>query len=152
MALAGEISSFPAFTVPLDATVIVAARIMRDREVGDVIVVDQDGRVVGMLTDRDLAVRVVASGRDPHSTKVEEVCSMGVVTVQATEGVEVAERLMRDKLVHRLAVVDERGHPRGLLSLEDLAASGYVKDHELREVMKSIARAYQLRSAAVPGA
>ena len=84
MALAGEISSFPAFTVPLDATVIVAARIMRDREVGDVIVVDQDGRVVGMLTDRDLAVRVVASGRDPHSTKVEDVCTVFATPVPST--------------------------------------------------------------------
>jgi hypothetical protein len=57
---------------------------------------------------------------------------------------------MRLHLVHRLPVVDDHGRPIGLLSLEDLAASGHIDDHELRDVMKSIARAYQLRSAAVP--
>jgi CBS domain-containing protein len=150
MALAGEVGAFPAFTIPLDATVVDAAIVMRDKEVGDVVVVDDDGHVAGMLTDRDITVRVVAERRDPERTRVKEVCTPDPVTIDALADVEDAERLMREHLVHRLPVVDREGAPLGLLSLEDLAASGYIQDSELREVMKTIGRAYQLRSAAVP--
>jgi CBS domain-containing protein len=150
VALAGEVSAFPVFTVAGDAPVIVAARAMRDRAIGDVVVVDDDSRLAGLLTDRDLVVRVMAEGRDAETTIVREVCTPDPVAIDALAPVEEAERLMRDHLVHRLPVIDDKGHPIGLLSLEDLAASGYIADHELREVMKSIARAYQLRSAAIP--
>jgi CBS domain-containing protein len=150
MALAGEVGAFPAFTTSLDASVVEAARVMRDKEVGDVVVVGDDGRVAGTLTDRDVTVRVVAADLDPEQTRVKEVCTPNPVTVEAIAPVEEAEKLMREHLLHRLPVVDKHGHPIGVLSLEDLAASGYIDDHELRAVMKSIARAYQLRSAAVP--
>jgi CBS domain-containing protein len=150
MALAGEISAFPAFTVTRDATVVTAAEEMRAKEIGDVIVVDAEKKVVGIVTDRDLAVRVIAEHRDPEVTKVEEVMTPDPVTIDALADVEEAERLMRERLVHRLPVVGRDGEPLGLLSLEDLAASGYVADSELRAVMKSIARAYQLRSRSVP--
>jgi CBS domain-containing protein len=150
MALAGELAAFPVFTVRSDATVVDAARVMRDNEVGDVVVVDDEGRVSGMVTDRDLAIRVVAVPRDPTKTVVAEICSGDPITIDGMAGVEEAERLMREHLVHRLPVVDDEKRPLGMLSLEDLAASGYIDDHELRDVMRRIARAYQLRSAAVP--
>jgi CBS domain-containing protein len=150
MTLAGEVGAFPAFTVVQDATVVRAAEEMRDKEVGDVVVVDAEDTVVGIVTDRDLAVRVIAAHRDPDVTKVDEVMTPSPVTVRALEPVEEAERLMREHLVHRLPVVDAEGRAVGMLSLEDLAASGYIADGDLRAVMKSIARAYQLRSRAVP--
>lgn len=150
MALVGEVGAAPAFVVPLSATVAAAAHVMRDDDVGDVIVVDDERRIAGMLTDRDIAVRVVAAGRDPEVTKVDEVCTRDPITVDALADVEEAERLMREHFIHRLPVVGERGKPLGVISLEDLASSGYIEDHELRAVMRSIARAYQLRSKAVP--
>jgi CBS domain-containing protein len=130
--------------------VVEGAQVMRDKEIGDVIVVDDRNLVTGTLTDRDIAVRVVAERRDAESTTVAEVCTPHPVTVEGMAPVEEAERLMRENLVHRLPVVDEDGHPLGVISLEDLAASGYIDDHDLRVVMKTIARTYQLRSAAVP--
>jgi CBS domain-containing protein len=150
MALVGEVGAFPAFTTTLGASVVDAARVMRDKEVGDVVVVGDDKRVVGVLTDRDVTVRVVAAERDPKSTLVKEVCTTNPITVEALAPVQKAEQLMREHLVHRLPVVDKEGRPIGLISLEDLAASGYIDDQELRAVMRSIARAYQLRSAAIP--
>ncbi|MEY2462891.1 MAG: hypothetical protein QOH64_1029 [Acidimicrobiaceae bacterium] len=150
MALAGEVGAYPAFTVSRDATVVRAAEEMRDKEIGDVIVVDVEDKVVGVVTDRDLAVRVIAAHRDPEVTKVEEVMTPDPITVAALDPVEEAERLMRQHLVHRLPVVDRDRKPLGVVSLEDLAASGYIADSELRSVMKSIARAYQLRSLAIP--
>jgi CBS domain-containing protein len=150
MALVGEVGAYPAFTVSRDATVVRAAEEMRDKEIGDVIVVDVEDKVVGVVTDRDLAVRVIAAHCDPEVTKVEEVMTPDPITVAALDPVEEAERLMRQHLVHRLPVVDRDRKPLGVVSLEDLAASGYIADSELRSVMKSIARAYQLRSLAIP--
>jgi CBS domain-containing protein len=109
-----------------------------------------EDKVVGVVTDRDLAVRVIAAHRDPEVTKIEEVMTPDPITVAALDPVEEAERLMRQHLVHRLPVVDRDRKPLGVVSLEDLAASGYIADSELRSVMKSIARAYQLRSLAIP--
>lgn len=150
MVVAGEIAAAPAFTVSLHDSVVDAAKVMRDKGIGDVIVVDDHSLVVGMLTDRDVTVRVVADHRDPEQTEVAAVCTRNPVTVEVTAGVEKAEQLMRAHLIHRLPVVDRAGHPLGMLSLEDLAASGYIDDHELREVLKTIARAYWRRSAAIP--
>ena len=150
MVLAGELAAAPAFSVRLDSTVVDAARVMRDKEVGDVVVVDDDGRIAGILTDRDIAVRVVAVRADPEHTPVEEVCTRNPQTIDGLAGAEAAEQLMRERLVHRLPVVDDEKRPLGIISLEDLAASGYIADHELREVMRQIARAYQLRSKSVP--
>ena len=93
---------------------------------------------------------MIAGHRDPAVTKVDEVMTPNPVTVGALDSVERAERVMREHLVHRLPVVDRDGKAVGILSLEDLAASGYIADRDLRAVMKSIARAYQLRSLAVP--
>ena len=150
MTLVGDVSAYPAFTVPRHANIVTAAQTIRDKEVGDVIVVDTEGKIVGIITDRDLAVRVIAVGRDPASTKADEVMTPEPITVEALAPVEEAERLMRERLVRRLPVIDPDNRPLGLLSLEDLAASSYIGDRELRDVMKSIARAYQLRSDAVP--
>jgi CBS domain-containing protein len=150
MALVGEVAASPAIVVPLHASVVDAAQVMRDNEVGDVVVVDNDGLIAGMLTDRDVTVRVVAERRDPEHTEVKEVCTLEPVTIDPMASTNDAERLMREHLIHRLPLVDSEGRPRGVISLEDLAASGYVEDHEFREVAKVIARAYQLRSTVVP--
>jgi CBS domain-containing protein len=150
MAVVGDIAAYPPFTVERDASAVSAARVMRDDEVGDVMVVDSDGRLVGMLTDRDVAVRVVAAGRDPETTKVGEVCTLDPISVRGLAPLEDAEELLRAHLIHRLPVVDADGRPLGLVSLEDLAVTSYVDDHELRDLVKAVARAYQLRSAAIP--
>jgi CBS domain-containing protein len=103
-----------------------------------------------MLTDGDVTVRVVAAELDPAVTKVEEVCTRELVAVDALTEVGEVERLMREHLIYRLPIVDEHGQAQGILSLEDLPASGYVDDHELRDVVRSIARAYRQRSKAIP--
>jgi CBS domain-containing protein len=150
MAVVGDIAAYPPFTVNRDASARAAAQVMRDDEIGDVMVVDGEGRLVGMLTDRDVAVRVVAAGRDPETTSVAEVCTPDPISVRGVAPLEDAEDLLRSHLVHRLPVVDADGRPIGLVSLEDLAVTSYIEDHDLRELVKSIARAYQLRSAAIP--
>lgn len=106
-------------TVSADDPIVDAARIMRDRDIGDVIVL-QNGDVGGIVTDRDIAVRGVADGRDPESTSVSEVCTTGIETIEPNASVDDALRKMREADIRRLPVV-EGGRPVGIISLGDLA-------------------------------
>lgn len=106
-------------TVKSNDTVIDAARAMREEDFGAAIVLD-NGSIRGLLTDRDIVVRAVAEGRDPSQTKVGDIASEDVTTLTADQGVGDAVRLMRDKHVRRLPVV-EGGKPVGIVSLGDLA-------------------------------
>jgi CBS domain-containing protein len=106
-------------TVETSATVADAAREMRDGDVGAVVVVD-NGRVAGIITDRDIAVRVVAQGLDPDATRVSEVATMSPVTLTVDQTVDDAIRLVREQDVRRIIVVQD-GRPAGIVSLGDLA-------------------------------
>jgi CBS domain-containing protein len=108
-------------TLPAKATVAEAASAMRDANIGDVIVLD-DGRICGILTDRDIVVRAVAEGRNLVTTKVADICSQDLATLSPTDNVEDAVRLMRDKAIRRLPVV-EGNKPVGIVSIGDLAVS-----------------------------
>ena len=96
-----------------------AARKMAERNIGDVLVQDDD-RVAGIVTDRDIVVRAIAAGRDPSNTTVGEVCTQIVETLLPTDDVETAMRLMKDKAIRRIPVVEE-GRPVGIVTLGDLA-------------------------------
>jgi CBS domain-containing protein len=108
-------------TLPARSSVAEAASAMRDANIGDVIVLE-DGRICGILTDRDIVVRAVAEGRDLVSTKVADICSQEITTLSPTDNVEDAVQLMRDKAIRRLPVV-EGDKPVGIVSIGDLAVS-----------------------------
>ncbi len=107
--------------VTLDAgqPVLEAARRMKEHDIGDVIVVD-GGQVCGVVTDRDIVVRVLAEGRDPGQTALEEVCSRDVATVAPGDDLTAAGDLMRERAIRRVPVV-ENGRPVGIVSIGDLA-------------------------------
>jgi CBS domain-containing protein len=106
-------------TVDASDTVIDAARVMRDNDIGDVVVMD-GGQITGIVTDRDIVVRGVAEGRDPESTHVSDVCTTGVETIEPEASVEDAVSRMREKDIRRLPVA-KHGRPVGIVSLGDLA-------------------------------
>jgi CBS domain-containing protein len=106
-------------TVNAGDPVVEAARIMRDDDIGDVIVVES-GNVQGIVTDRDIVVRDVAEGRDPESTPVREVCTTGLEALEPGATVSDALRKMREEDIRRLPVVED-GRPVGIVSLGDLA-------------------------------
>jgi CBS domain-containing protein len=114
-----DVMTVAPMTVRPDATLVDAARIMREGDVGAIIVLD-DAEVCGLVTDRDLVVRGIAEGRDPSSTQVSEVSSRDLTTVESSWPVEEAVRLMRERNFRRLPVVEE-GKPVGIVSLGDLA-------------------------------
>jgi CBS domain-containing protein len=98
-----------------------AARIMRDTQVGAVLVVN-DGALSGVVTDRDLVIRGLAEGEGPDSP-VGPLCSGDLVGVAAGADVDQAEQLMREHAVRRLPVIDD-GQVVGIVSIGDLAVSG----------------------------
>jgi len=105
-------------TLSPDATIADAARAMRDSDVGAILVTEGEG-VSGIITDRDIAIRAVAEGRDPQSTAVADVYTSDVHTVGPDDGVDDAMRLMREHAVRRIPVV-ENGRPVGILAIGDL--------------------------------
>lgn len=111
-----------------------AARKMRDEDIGAVIVM-QDGKLCGIVTDRDIAIRGVADGKDPNQIKLHDVCSQEVVTITPDRPVNEAVQMMRDKALRRLPVIDG-GKPVGVLSLGDLAV-----DRDGKSVLASIGAA-----------
>jgi CBS domain-containing protein len=114
-----EIMTTDPVTVPARAPISEAARLMRDHGIGDVLVTDE-GRLRGVLTDRDIAVRAVADQRLPGGTAAEAVCTADAVTCAPSDDLERATVLMREHAVRRLPVVDQ-GRVVGVLSLGDLA-------------------------------
>jgi CBS domain-containing protein len=106
-------------TVDASDSIVEAARLMRDSDIGDVIVL-QDGQVEGIVTDRDIVVRGVAEGRDAGSTSVSDVCTTGIKAIEPSASVDDALRKMRESDIRRLPVVQD-DRPVGIVSLGDLA-------------------------------
>ncbi|GGS64195.1 CBS domain-containing protein [Nonomuraea spiralis] len=115
--VADVMTTHPA-TVESDQPVSVAASLMRDHDAGAVIVND-NGRMKGIVTDRDITIRVVADERGPD-TPVSEACSPSVEAVGPDTSIDQAVQIMRSHAVRRLPVVED-GRPVGIVSLGDLA-------------------------------
>jgi CBS domain-containing protein len=114
-----EVMTAGPITLDRDASLAEAARVMRDRGIGDVIVVEGDD-AAGIVTDRDIVIRGVAEGVDPNRTRLGQVVSGDLTSVAPDDPVERAIELMREKAVRRLPVL-EGGKPVGVVSLGDLA-------------------------------
>ena len=106
--------------LPRTASVLDAAEAMADGDIGPVLVVDDDQRLCGLVTDRDIVVRAVAPRRRLESTRLGDVCTMEVATLSPSDTVSDAVRVMRQLAVRRVPVVDG-GRPVGIVSLADLA-------------------------------
>ena len=119
--------------IDADRPVAYAARMMRDEDVGLAPIVDGK-KLIGTLTDRDIAIRVVAEGKDPESTKVRDVASTDLVTVDPQQDLDEALRLMAQHQVRRLPVVEEDGRLVGIVAQADVAReAGDARTGELVE-------------------
>lgn len=118
-------------------TILAAAKLLKSEDVGSLPILEND-RVVGMLTDRDIAIRVVAEGKDPQSTTVGEVASKDVVTLDPQQDLDEALRLMAQHQVRRLPVVEEDGRLVGIVAQADVAKGGH--DEKTGQVVEEISR------------
>jgi len=123
--------------IEADKTVVDAAKLMRDEDVGLAPVVEGD-RLVATLTDRDITIRVVAEGKDPESTRVRDVASTDLVTIDPDQELDEALRLMAQHQVRRLPVVEEDGRLVGVVAQADVAKEG--DDRQTGEVVERISR------------
>ena len=113
------------------------ARLMRDGDMGIVPVVDEAKMLVGVVTDRDIVVRAIAQGLNWETTTVGDVMTTELFTVRPDDFVFQAIRLMGDKQVRRVPVVDENGALQGILSMADIALE--VEDErEIAEALEDI--------------
>ena len=112
-----------------------AARLMRDENVGIVPVVEGE-RLVGTITDRDIALRVVADGKAPESTTVGAIASRELVTVDPKQDLDEALRLMARHQVRRLPVVEEDGKLVGIVAQADIAQ--HATDEQTGDVVRDI--------------
>ena len=103
-------------TSPLDEV----ARAMRDEDVGEIPVVDLDRHPIGVITDRDMVVRTLASGRNPLDVRVQDCMTAPPVVIQENASVEDCARLMERQKIRRVPVVDAKGALCGIVSLADL--------------------------------
>ena len=135
----GEICSRDVVFAVKGTSVRAAAQLMREFHVGTLVVVDErDGRVpAGIITDRDVAVAVVAKGLDPDQLCVEDVMGPDLVSAKQTDGVSQTIELMHAKGVRRLPVVDERGALVGIVSADDFVD---LLAEELTALARMIAR------------
>ncbi len=106
-----------------DDTVDDVAQLMRDQDIGPVAVCDgeETKRLIGIVTDRDIVVKVVAEGLDPKTTRVESIMSSNLATCRIDEDAETAVERMRERQVRRIPVLDDRGRLAGIISQADVA-------------------------------
>jgi CBS domain-containing protein len=114
-----------------------AAKMMRDEDVGIAPIVEGD-QLVGVLTDRDIAIKVVAEGKDPTSVRVMEVATTNLITVDPAQDLDEALRLMGQHQVRRLPVVEEDGKLVGVLAQADVAREG--RDSKTGELVEEISK------------
>jgi CBS domain-containing protein len=112
------------------------ARLMKQEDVGSVPVVDGE-RLVGVVTDRDIVVRGIADGSDPHAIKAGDIASRDIVTVRPGDDLDDAMRLMAQHQVRRLPVVDD-GQLVGVVAQADVAQEAKEKDvgHIVEEISR----------------
>ena len=124
-----------------DTTLADAARLMKDENVGIVPVVESNDmrRLVGVITDRDIAIRAVAEGRDGVSTSVGHIMSPNVRTTTVDESVDGVMKLMGREQVRRIPVVDDRGVLVGIISQADIVLDA-KDDKRAEKTVEQISR------------
>jgi CBS domain-containing protein len=134
----GDICTRAIVTAHPDETVVEAAKRMRDRHVGDLLVADTQARPMGILTDRDIVVSAVAQSPDRlGSLLVGDVMSRDLATARADENLDQALKLMRTRGIRRLPVVSADGRLEGLVAFDDILE---VMSEELGELVSLVAR------------
>lgn len=129
----------PAVATP-DTDLTQVARMMADQQVGSIPVVEnkESRKVVGIVTDRDIATRAVAEGKNPLQMKASEIMSKPVITVNEDDDVNDVARLMEKNMVRRIPVVDEKGELCGMVAQADIALK--ATDKITADVVQTISK------------
>ena len=140
-----EVMNQPVVVCPETATLDLAAHLMWEQDCGIIPVVDSEGRLTGVVTDRDICMSAYTQGRPLSAIPVTTAMARTVVAGREDDAIESAEQLMQDNQIRRLPVVDADGRPAGMVSLNDLArlvaqARRSASDRDLVQTLAAICR------------
>ncbi|MGQ9424427.1 CBS domain-containing protein [Gilvimarinus sp. F26214L] len=121
-----------------ESTLQEAAKLMVDCDCGEIPVLDDQNRPIGVITDRDICCRAVAQGLEGTQTRVQEVMSSPVVTVHPEDSVDLCCQLMDDNQIRRIPVVDDSGTCRGIVAQADIART--VRGNEIGDMLRDISK------------
>jgi len=141
-----EIMSQPAVTCPVDAALDAGARLMWEFDCGLVLVVGDDGRLAGIVTDRDICLAAYMHHKPLHLIPLAKAMVKPVIAVHVDDDVQSAAGLMRDNRIRRLAVTDAAARPVGVVSVDDLAQAALrldgteerERDHDLVQTLAAV--------------
>lgn len=137
---AGDIMTANPVCCTADATLTEVARLMKERDCGEIPIVESDDnkRLVGVITDRDITIRAVAEGRNPGEVRAEECMSRNPATVSPETALEECIHIMEQKQIRRIPVVDGGSVCCGILAQADIAL--HTGEHETAEVVREVSR------------
>ena len=149
-----EVMSKPAVICPTSCSLNEVARLMWEFDCGVIPVVDDDGRLAGIVTDRDICMAAYTQGRLLAQIPVTVAMARSVVASHENDPVEALEHVMQDNQVRRVPVLDGEGRPVGIVSLSDLArraarSKKHTADHELVTTLAAVSEPRQREQAAV---
>lgn len=120
--------------------VVKAAKLMLDEDVGSIPIVEQGAKkLIGIITDRDICIRVVAEEKNPRQVKVEAIMSRDLVTAKPDDDLERVAQLMQENQVRRIPVVDEQGQLVGMIAQADLAQESESAD-TVKETVQEVSK------------
>ena len=140
-----RICSKTVVTISPNATVLEAAKMMHSKHVGCLVVID-DSRITGILTDRDIVLKLVASERKPEETTVKTIMTGNPTMVNVNYDVLDAVRLMRSRGVRRLPVIDEHRHLLAIITLDDVLTTFGA---EIGDLAGAVQKEFGLEAAAI---
>ncbi|HZM93185.1 MAG TPA: CBS domain-containing protein [Vicinamibacterales bacterium] len=127
----------PACCTP-NSTIVQVAKMMLQNDCGQIPVVDTQGILIGVITDRDIVCRVVAEGRNPAASTVEQFMSQPIVTVHSDDALEDVVSTMERHQIRRVPVTDERGCCAGIIAQADVAWTG--PERAVAELVREVSR------------
>jgi len=135
---ASDVMSSPCECIGESETIADAAKRLTELNVGSMPICGDDDKLKGMLTDRDIVVKVIAAGKDPGGTKVSELAEGVPVTINSGDSVEDALKAMSDNQIRRLPVLDDDKKLAGIVSQADLAKE--IEDDKVGDLVAAISK------------
>jgi CBS domain-containing protein len=140
-----DVMSTPVVTAPTKCTLDAVARLMWEFDCGIVPIVSDDGRLAGVITDRDICMAAYTQDKPLSAILVTSAMTKQIFSLHGHDAIETAERVMRDNQIRRVLVIDTEHHPVGILAMNDIArlaapAGQSGVDRELVETLASIGR------------
>ena len=134
-----ELMSVPAVTCGVNDQLSSAAQLMWDHDCGALPVVGTDGRILGVVTDRDICMAAWTQGHSLHAIPVATAMSKQVFACRAGETLDAVRRIMREKRIRRVPIVDEANRPVGMLTMNDLARQSARSGSAEKELAQTLA-------------